>query len=274
MNTNWFFYLILPLILLSTYIKFSGGSQQHYIVLIGDSIAEGHPALHGRLHPAPLNFDADQDSQALSSAFHPGLMIFDADYKSQPGQMSYELSSHFGLPILNHGIGGQTTTDIRNRWPRDVLHKVFDPGDGRGNMTMNFDGVLPYAVYLHAGINDIAEGAKLNTIKENMLFFAASTETNDIKLIINNIGAYSDYSIDMIEVAEKVNDWLISDLSSSYSHITIVDYLDWSSDGTGNYRHLKKNMFADVIHPNKEGYKHFSVYAAQSLSWLNPKAKQ
>ncbi|WP_274005229.1 GDSL-type esterase/lipase family protein [Vibrio parahaemolyticus] len=218
-----------------------------YIVLIGDSISEGHPALHGRLHPA-------------------GSSGFDPDYKSQPGQLSYEFAQHFRVPVINHGIGGQTSTQVRSRWNRDVLHQISDPGDGLGDSTMTFGGQLPYAVYLHVGVNDVFTGLPVETVKDNMRFFAESAKDNGIKLIVDNIGADSVYDLTKEAAAREINNWLSGEFTSLYPEVEIMDYLHWSTDGTFDYKHLKPGMFVDTVHPSKAGYADFAVYVSDNIN--------
>jgi|GEM_PF-1506807 len=213
-----------------------------YAVIIGDSISEGHPALHGRLHPA-----------------------FDASYKSQPGQLSYELSKKFGIPFINHGIGGQTTVNIRNRWLRDVLHLVNNPGDGLGDSTMNFANQLPYLVYLHVGVNDVFQGVDTPTIKDNFRYFAQSCKDNNITLILDNIGVELNYDQIKESQAIEINNWLTDELLTEFPEIQVIDYLDWSSDGTKNYTNLKAGMFADSVHPSKSGYADFASYICKNI---------
>lgn len=62
-------------------------------IVIGDSIAEGHPALHGRHH---------------------------GQCESLQGQTSYYLERQFEMPVLNQGIGGQTCAEVLARWDADV----------------------------------------------------------------------------------------------------------------------------------------------------------
>lgn len=70
-------------------------------VIIGNSIAEGHPAAHGRLHIPGGGYDLSKPNEA--------------------GQISYYLEQLTGLKIYNHGIGGQRSDQIRDRWDRDAL---------------------------------------------------------------------------------------------------------------------------------------------------------
>lgn len=62
-------------------------------IIIGASVAEGHPALHG-LHHGQCN--------------------------NKPGQISYYLEEWTGIQVLNQGIGGQTCKEILERWNTDV----------------------------------------------------------------------------------------------------------------------------------------------------------
>ncbi|MEM6188257.1 phage tail-collar fiber domain-containing protein [Shewanella scandinavica] len=216
-----------------------------YAVIIGDSIAEGHPGRHGRLHP---NSDG-----------------FDPDYKSLPGQLSYELAKKLNIPFINQGIGSQTTVDIRNRWDRDVLHQIIDVGDGRGSNTMNFGGQLPYLVYLHVGVNDVNLFVPIDTIKDNFIFFAQSCKENNILLIVDNIGSYSGYGVEQELAAKTINKWLSEEFVSQFSNVELIDYLEWSSDETYDYRHLREGMFADYIHPNFKGYEALSNFIIKNI---------
>jgi lysophospholipase L1-like esterase len=69
-------------------------------IVIGDSIAEGHPMLHGPRH-ATVSVLPGQD-------------------RSLPGQLSYEISPT--EPWANMGVGGQTSSEVRRRWRRDTLN--------------------------------------------------------------------------------------------------------------------------------------------------------
>lgn len=217
-----------------------------YMVVIGDSISEGHPALHGRLHPNSNTYDPN--------------------YGSQPGQLNYEFAKHYNIPVINQGIGGQTSTQIRERWNRDVLAQTVDVGDGRGSNTLEFGGQKPFAVYLHIGINDVFLGLSENTIKDNFEFFAQSCKDNGISLLVANIGADSVYDDTKETLARNLNTWLETTFKSTYPEVELVDYLDWSTDGTGVYTNLKAGMFADTVHPTTAGYTDYANYIFENVT--------
>lgn len=218
-----------------------------YVVVIGDSIAEGHPALHGRLHPSGS----------------PG---YDPNYASEAGQLNYELAREWNAPVINQGIGGETTQDVRDRWSRDALAQTYDPGDGRGSDTLEFGGQKPFAIYLHIGINDVFLAVSASTIKSNFEFFAQSCASNGIKLILANIGPESNYDSTKIALATEVNDWLDTTFKAAYPEVDIIDYLDWGSDGTGDYNTLKSGNYADSVHPNKAGYVNYAAYVMDRIT--------
>lgn len=224
----------------------AGVVGRDYVVVIGDSISEGHPSLHGRLHPS-------------------GATGYDDDYESQPGQLNYEFSRIFGIPFINHGIGGQTTTDIVNRWARDVLAQSVNVGDGRGVSTMGFATDIPYAVFLHVGVNDVFLGYDLQVMKDNFRYIAQSCMDNDITLFASNIGADSVYDEDKERKARDFNDWLSGEFSVEFPDVVLIDYLRWSSGETLDYKYLKPGMFSDTVHPNKSGYRDYAVFAADFM---------
>jgi lysophospholipase L1-like esterase len=223
-------------------------------VLIGDSIAEGHPALHGRLHATEGRFDPS--------------------HADQPGQLSFELAQRLGVRIINQAIGGQSSGDVRKRWARDVLGETSDPQDGRGDRTIDEDGSPPIAVYLHVGINDFSLKTPADVLRENFLFFAEQCRTRKMLLILDNIGAESDlrwFTPSVQESARQFNAWLATDFRKAHPEALLIDYCGWSTGGTGDLAAPRAKFFADDVHPNKAGYADFADFAAKQI---HPLVKQ
>ncbi len=219
---------------------------RNYVVVIGDSISEGHPGRHGRLHPS------DEGG-------------FNISHVAESGQLDYELSRIFGIPFINQGIAGQTSAHIKQRWNRDVLGQNEDIGDGRGSQTMNFANDVPIAVFLHVGINDIFFGNDLSAMKDNFKYFVQNSLDYDIQLFVSNLGGDNEYDEEKELKARKFNQWLVTEFSDEYPTVIIIDYLNWSTERTGDYRYLKAGMFYDSVHPNKSGYSDFANYAAEII---------
>ena len=197
-----------------------------YIVVIGDSISEGHPQSHGRLH---------NSSGAV-----------DLSYESHQGQFSYDLSVLTGMPSYNHGIGGQTTVQIKNRWNRDVLGQ--DVPTLTPTRTIPSDYGLPYAVYYHCGINDFAQNVPIETVKDNILEAYNSCISNGIFFIIDNVGCGND-DLTQLSKVQEINSWLKTVIVDEKS--VLNDYFSYfhNADGT-----IKTGYSPDGIHPYRKYY--------------------
>lgn len=201
-------------------------------VVIGDSIAEGHPALHGRLHP-------------------DGASGYSPDYASQAGQPNYELSRLTGSHWYNHGIGSQTTTQVLARFDRDAIGLVSDPGDGIGNKTLPGK---PYVCLVIAGANDIAGGVSAETIQANMQSMLDKLLDADIVPVFATVAPSSDYTTSQRTAAQSINQWMLSTLASAGA--IVFDLYAWGSDGgTG----VKADRYVDTIHPSHAGYAQLAV---------------
>ena len=223
-----------------------------YAVVIGDSIAEGEPQRKGRLN--------------VFGQFEP-------QHPSLPGQLSYELAVRHGVFHFNHGMGGQSSTQVRARWLRDAMAEEVEVGDGRPSRTLPA-GTTPSTIFLHVGINDIAQGVTLATLQENFTYFAQSAAQRRIALVVDNIGAWLGMAPEQIAVARAFNTWLQADLAERYGNVTVVDYLHWSSGGTGDFRVLAPGLFADGVHPSIAGYASLADYVQRSLGQPAPAASR
>jgi len=219
---------------------------RHYVVVIGASISEGAPHLHGRLHSNEVG-------------------AFDTNHRSSEGQLNYEFSRIFDIPFINHGISGQTSTFVKKRWIRDVLGGDAVVEDGRGSKTIDFTSEPPLAVFLHVGRNDVVSRNSIEIMKDNYRFFAQSSLENDMFLIVNNLGADSSFGPYEESIAKLFNEWLYNDFITEFPSVLIIDYLGWSSDGTGIFTHTKKGMFADNVHPNEQGVKDYVSFAEPTI---------
>lgn len=223
-------------------------TKKHYMILIGDSIAEGHPLAHGRLHK---DFGAEMD----------------LDKPNEEGQLAWYFEKQFHMPCLNQGIGGHNSNNIwRGRWQRDVL-----PNDGTHESTnpYNFN---PSIVYIHVGINDIAAKAEYELITTNIKAMVENALSLGAIVYIDTIGPDITkdrdtelpwFTPELQARAKAVNDFIWS-LNSEKVHV--MDYLRWASNGTMDFLTLKSGMFADPVHPNKEGYADFANFVRNNIN--------
>jgi lysophospholipase L1-like esterase len=226
-------------------VKPSVNVQLPFGVVVGDSIAEGHPALHGRLHANGTN-------------------TYDPSVVNQSGQLAYEFGQITGLYWYNQGIGGQVSSQIWGRWNRDVLGQVYSGyNDGLGSQTLPRK---PYAVFINIGINDIAQNKDIeNETKVNMVNMAKSARDNGILCIFNNVGAWSDATAAQVQTIQSLNTWMASTLPKYGAYV--ADYYSWSEDpaqpGSGK---INAAFYADHTHPSKPGYKALARYILNQLN--------
>jgi len=205
-------------------------------VCIGNSIVAGHPWRRSGLELGILN------------------------YPDSFGQISYHLAQLTRFKWIDHGWGGQTTYEIRNRFMRDAVGDTSDPGDGRGSVTL---ASRPNYAVIEGGINDIAFGDSLSAIESNLAWMASVCKQNNIRcIVLNCIG--SAYGLDntQIQMISDLNKWLASGvLDSVQATIVNINSL-WNSGSYGGISsygndniHFSSLVFQDDgVHFTRAGY--------------------
>jgi len=202
-------------------------------VVIGDSQAEGHPATHGRLH-SPVN-------------------LAKADVS---GQLSYHLRQLTKYRWFNHGIGGQTSTQVLNRFDRDALGKTFDAGDGLPTKTLSGK---PVGVVIIAGINDLYSSITVATVKSNLTQMAIKCQQNGIYCVMLNIPGDEFISETQAKQVDEINQWLKEGALNAYN-VSVVDYNTWWRDPVFNDNAHAGSLIVDDIHPSAVGYDSLANY--------------
>ena len=215
-----------------------------YSVIIGDSQAEGHPAAHGRLHPA-------------------GVATFTPTTPDVYGTISFKLRALTKMRWFNHGIGGQTTTQVWNRWSRDVLSQTFDPGDGRGSRTLPI-GTKPVTVIIVAGINDPYSGITTSTTIANLENMARSARDNGIACVFLNCPGDTIITQAQLKVVDSLNTYFQSGALQGFG-ASVVDYNTWWKQGSAWQDNAHKGKWiVDDIHPSAAGYDTLATYIFNS----------
>lgn len=215
-------------------------APQVFGVVIGDSIAEGHPALHG--------------------ALHPGRAAYDPTWESQPGQLSYELGALSEYHWYNNGIGSQSTEHIRARWDRDALGRQYDPQDGRGDRTLPG---IPRAVVVAAGVNDIALKVPPEVTRVNLQFMADSLSGVGTSVVFLTLPPSDRFTPEQIQMVREMNAWMLQSLPAE--KVGVADLYAWFEDPQ-NPGKVNPALAADYIHPSKSGYQELADLAWGVLS--------
>ena len=209
------------------------GVNLPFAVIIGDSIAEGHPNLHGRLHQSYEN------------------PTFNSSILNQYGQPSYELSRRTRIHWYNHGIGGQTTTQILDRFDRDGLGDTVAVGDGRPSTTLPRK---PMWIWVNAGINDVSALTDTDITKRNLLEMCAKARRRGVNIGFNTIGPVNSHDETQREMQDDINNFILTVLPN-YGAYTF-DFHSWFADPLDATK-INPVYDADGVHPNKTGYTNY-----------------
>jgi len=201
-------------------------------VIIGDSIAEGHPALHGRL-------DSD------------GAGTYNANLLNSTGQISYHIEQHTKCKIFNHGYGGQRWDQIRTRWNRDVLAQT-----DAGLTPTSTLSKKPHFVIIICGINDVFFPRNYTDIITDAEYCINSAIANNIYPIVFNIGAHSSMDATKLALVKQYNTWLL-EKSQNTPSMTLIDYFTYTNDINNDGKPIS-GLFTDGVHPTKMTYEDLS----------------
>lgn len=141
--------------------------------------------------------------------------------------------------LVNRGIGGQTTTQMLERFDADVI------------------ALKPKVVVILAGTNDIAgnTGAiSLNNIMANIQKMTQMAKAKKIKVVLCALLPAAAFGWNP---SEKPADKIIAlnKMIKSYAAKNHIPYADYHSVTVDGNKGLKKEFSGDGVHPNKKGYK-------------------
>ena len=151
--------------------------------------------------------------------------------------------------LINKGISGQTTVEMLSRFNEDVIKQN------------------PKAVYILAGINDIAQNSgyiSIDDISKNIIKMGLLAQKNNIKVVICSVLPVTEiiWNEKIKNANQKVielNQKLIS--SSKKNNFIYLDY----------YSKMKEDLSLltyDGLHPNEKGYLKMNAIIKKSLKGI------
>lgn len=200
-------------------------------VVIGDSIAEGHPSTHGRLHTSTGTVDLNKANEL--------------------GQQSFYYEQFAKIKVYNHGIGGERADQIRVRWNRDVLAQT--------DLALTPTSTLPKKpafVVIVCGINDVWAGRTSADIQADIEWMIDSAVSNGIYPIVFTIGPHNLMDANKLVTVKEVNAWLVSK-SKSTPTMKLFDYYTYANDPNNDGK-PKAGIFIDDVHPTKITYQNIA----------------
>lgn len=169
---------------------------------------------------------------------------------------SWKDAKVFDKNTVNHGISGNTTAQMRERFQKDVLDEK------------------PEQVHFLMGTNDIAENGgpySLEKTKANIEWMAKRAKEQKIKVILASVLPAASYSWrpsvkNSAAKIKELNAWIKE--FASKEKFTYVDYFQAMSTADGA---LKKEFSDDGVHPNGKGYAAMQSLAVKALGRLELK---
>lgn len=154
------------------------------------------------------------------------------------------VTKQLGIPIINKGVNGDTSAGMLARFNQDVIR------------------YSPSHVIITGGTNDACAGVAAEAVYENISRMVELAKQNGIIPIIgipipcihaNDEQILGLYREDMREYAGA-------------NKISVIDF--YTAFMEAGVRQVKRRLYADVLHPNEEGYR---VMAKAVMSLLEDK---
>ncbi|OED35541.1 hypothetical protein AB833_30480 [Chromatiales bacterium (ex Bugula neritina AB1)] len=159
------------------------------------------------------------------------------------------LPSLDNFSILNAGVIGETTTEMRRRFTTDVLRHT------------------PEVVVIQAGINDLTAAATrdipepdalISAMHRNIEYFLSELEKSNTQVLLFSIIPTNEFNLlrkffwspSLGESIEASNRKLQA-LAAKYN----AQWIDVTSDYEDENKNPRAELFADTLHINSQGYK-------------------
>jgi lysophospholipase L1-like esterase len=185
-------------------------AAQLTIVALGDSTTAGTPGFR-----SPLEAPPDGAGNVES-------------------QFAYWLEQrHPEWRILNRGINGQRSDEIRSRFDHDVL------------------AANPSLVIIIAGVNDVYQGRAAAWVQEQLEAMYAAAHAHDIPVVAGTIIPYNTATADQNARMHAVNDWIHRHVQS-HPYVTFCDTRAAVALPTDLDRLVSS---PDDLHPTADGYR-------------------
>jgi lysophospholipase L1-like esterase len=190
------------------------------IVALGDSTTAGTPGWLSPLEAPPAG-RGDETSQY-------------AYWLMQP---------HPEWHVLNRGINGERSDQIRARFERDVLEAE------------------PHAVVIIAGVNDVYQGRDASHVIEQLRWMYERARLAGIRLVAGTIVPYNTATADQNARMHEVNDWV----RRTAEHV--------ADTRAAVAAHGRPDLLADSpddLHPSPDGYRRMAEAIRPVLERLFP----
>jgi lysophospholipase L1-like esterase len=193
------------------------------IVAMGDSTTAGTPGWKSRIEAPPAG------SGEETSQYAWWLMRDEPDWD-----------------VLNHGVNGERSDQIRARFERDVIdHK-------------------PSTVVVIAGVNDVYQGRDAAHVIEQLSAMYSRAAEAKIAVVAGTIVPYNTATAEQNSRMRQINDWIRTDASRDLN-VTLVDTRA-AVAAPGDPDRLFDSP--DGLHPSPDGYKRMAAVIRAAIKQL------
>ena len=165
----------------------------------------------------------------------------------EKSQFAYWLEQkHPNWRVLNRGIDGQRSDEIRQRFERDVLRAE------------------PRLAIIIAGVNDVYQGYSVAHVKEQLEGMYSQAQEGKLSVVAGSILPYNTSSEEQQAKIAELNSW-IKKTAESRDFMAFCD-TNRAVRNPENVHQLLESP--DGLHPNAEGYRKMAVALMPVISSL------
>jgi lysophospholipase L1-like esterase len=192
------------------------------IVALGDSTTAGTPA-----HQSPIEAPPDGAGNVES-------------------QYTYWLmQAHPDWQVLNRGVNGERSDQIRARLDRDVMQAT------------------PAAVVIIAGVNDVYQGLSAASVERELEAMYTAARAAHIVVVAGSIIPFNVATAEQNARMRQVNEWI---RGWAASHADAVVFCDTRAAVAAPGRPDSLLSSPDDLHPSPDGYRRMAVALAPAIA--------
>jgi len=191
------------------------------IVALGDSTTAGTPGFRSPIE-APPDGDGDETSQYAY----------------------WLMNDHPGWRVLNRGVNGERSDEIRARFARDVLRAA------------------PRVVVIVAGVNDIYQGRSAALVERELDAMYRDARSARIAVVAGSIIPYNTATADANTRMHEVNAWIL-DYAAAHERALVFCDTRAAVAAAGAPDLLAASP--DGLHPTADGYRQMAAALEPSI---------
>ena len=195
--------------------------QRTTIVAIGDSTTAGTPGWKSRVE-APPSGSGDEPSQYAH----------------------WLMKAHPEWDVLNHGVDGERSDQIRGRFERDVVDRA------------------PRAVVIVAGVNDVYQGREAQHVIEQLVAMYERATRVSIRVVAGTLLPYNTATSEQNARMREINEWIRRFATDTKN----VDFADTRAAVAASGDPDRLFESPDGLHPSPAGYRRMAEAIQPALA--------